>query len=485
MGAPIVTYLLLLSLFLYGYGHANTVVPVPEDSTSTSPSGGKAISINVGLNMAMRGFNRFILKDEYARINLSSMGDNLKTRPVWDTNRFSTNFIGHSYHGSMYFNSARANGLDLYQSSVVTAAGSLMWEYLMETKPPSRNDLWATTAGGTALGEALFRFSDLILDNRATGLERVGRELLAGILAPTRLITRLTTGEAWKTGRFKGNILYASPYSLELYFGETTTGVADRDLNLWRSAMGTELQYGELFETIVEKPYEWFRLAGEAHIGNGCFRLSQVNTIGLLFNKELFHNNETWVTAGLFQHFNYYDLNRVINKDGVIPLYLSEAASIGPGIIIQKRKDRRKAQIEVHLSGIILGAGTSDHFKLEDRDYNFGSGFSLKLYSSLEFKQKLTISLFSENYLLFSWKGVDDYEVLEHLTINEIDFLNVQGDKSSSRLCLLGLNMKYRLNERTHIILKARHLTRNTTYKYFPNVNYSSNELFFGIGMNV
>ncbi len=74
----------------------------------------------------------------------------------------------------------------------------------METKPPSHNDLWATTVGGAALGEILFWWTDLILDNRTTGLERAGRELLAGILSPTQLITRLTTGEAWKTGQSKG-----------------------------------------------------------------------------------------------------------------------------------------------------------------------------------------------------------------------------------------------------------------------------------------
>jgi len=137
--------------------------------------------------MAMRGFNRIVLEDEYAQINLRSMRNNMNTLPVWDTNRFTTNLIGHPYHGSMYFNSARANGFEFYQSSLVTAAGSLMWEYLMETKPPSHNDLWATTVGGTALGEMVFRLSDLILDNRATGAERLGRELLAGILSPTRL----------------------------------------------------------------------------------------------------------------------------------------------------------------------------------------------------------------------------------------------------------------------------------------------------------
>ena len=374
--------------------------------------------------------------------------------------------------------------MGFYQSSSVSMAGSLMWEYLMETKPPSQNDLWATTIGGTALGEALFRFSDLVLDNRTTGLERAGRELLAGILAPTRLITRLTTGEAWRTGPSRGNLLHVPSYWLKLHFGETATGVADGSLSLWRSVMGIELLYGELFETVAGKPYDWFRLTGEICVGDGYLHLSQVNTLGLMLNKELLHDNETRVTAGLFQHFNYYDL-KVGTNDNAAPLYISEAAAIGPGIIVQKKKNKSTVQFAAHLSGIILGASTSDHFKLEDRDYNFGSGFSLKLSSSLKFKQRLTISLFSEDYFLFSWKGVDDYEALRQLTINEIDFLNLQGDKSSVWLNLLGLTVKYRLNKRTHVVLRARSFNRKTTYTYFPDVKHSSNELFLGMGVNV
>lgn len=519
MKTAVVIYFVLLSLSLYGQGRTDSIVAIPTHSTGPTSSGtrehvsandekftttadltfvsfsliekkrGKAVSINVGLNMAMRGFNRFVLEDEYAQINLGSMRNNINTLPVWDTNRFTTNLAGHPYHGSMYFNSARANGFEFYQSSLVTAAGSLMWEYLMETKPPSHNDLWATTVGGAALGEVLFRWSDLILDNRTTGLERAGRELLAGILSPTRLISRLINGEAWKTGQFRGNILYMPPYLLELYSGETMTVVHGTDANLWSTTLGTGLQYGEQFGVLIEKPYEWFQTTGEAMIGNEGFHLTQVSILGPLFNKALFHNEETWITGGLFQHFNYYDIkktgNNNNNNNSTTTLYISEAAAVGPGVIVLKKKSEVKTQFGAHLSGIILGASTSDHFKLEDRDYNFGSGFSLKLSSSFQFRQKLLFALYAENYMLFSWKGVNDYEKLKNLTTDEIDFLNVQGDKSRVRLHLLGLNMKYRLNENTHLIFRARHFTRYTMYKYFPNVDHNSDEFFFGIGMYV
>ena len=70
-----------------------------------------------------------------------------------------------------------------------------MWEFFMETEAPSPNDMLATTFGGVALGEITFRVSDLFIDNRTSGWERAGRELLAGIISPMRAINRLITGE--------------------------------------------------------------------------------------------------------------------------------------------------------------------------------------------------------------------------------------------------------------------------------------------------
>jgi len=70
MKSVIVTYFLLSTILVQGYGQVDSVVAnihsiqnsisIPERNT------GKAVSIEVGLNMAMRGFNCFFLEDEYA-----------------------------------------------------------------------------------------------------------------------------------------------------------------------------------------------------------------------------------------------------------------------------------------------------------------------------------------------------------------------------------------------------------------------------------
>jgi hypothetical protein len=68
----------------------------------------------------------------------------------------------------------------------------------MEKDPPSFNDLIFTTVGGTYLGETLFRISSRILDDRARGLERAGRELLGFVLNPAGGLTRLLSGQVFR-----------------------------------------------------------------------------------------------------------------------------------------------------------------------------------------------------------------------------------------------------------------------------------------------
>ncbi len=116
------------------------------------------------------------------------------------------------------------------------------------------------------------------------------------------------------------------------------TVVHSTDANLWSTTLGTELQYGELYGALVEKPYEWFRATGEAMIGDERFYLTQMSILGLLFNKALFQNENTWVTGGLFQHFNYYDIKQAGNNNSTTTLYISEAAAIGRESLCKKEE---------------------------------------------------------------------------------------------------------------------------------------------------
>ena len=61
----------------------------------------------------------------------------------------------------MYHGFARSAGFNYWESAGYTFAGSALWEIVGETTQPSINDQVASGIGGTFLGEALFRMSNL------------------------------------------------------------------------------------------------------------------------------------------------------------------------------------------------------------------------------------------------------------------------------------------------------------------------------------
>src|SRR5262249_16932211 len=131
----------------------------------------------VGLSM----FDRAFLDSRTYGSDPGTIWKNLRTAPVFDTDPFDINQIGHPYHGSFYYGLARSAGLNYWESLGYTLLGSFVWETAGETGPPSINDYVTTTIGGSFVGEALFRMSSLLLEG---GGETPGfwRELGAAVL---------------------------------------------------------------------------------------------------------------------------------------------------------------------------------------------------------------------------------------------------------------------------------------------------------------
>lgn len=107
-------------------------------------NGVKAATYVFATNIGVWTFDRFIL-DELCPHQPEYDERNIKTGFVWDNDMFSTNLFAHPYHGGTYFNSARSNGMNFWQSVPYAVGGSLMWEYLMENEPGAINDFVATT----------------------------------------------------------------------------------------------------------------------------------------------------------------------------------------------------------------------------------------------------------------------------------------------------------------------------------------------------
>ena len=140
-------------------------------------------------------FNHFVRDAEWAEISPAVWWTNLQNPWQWDNNAFLNNQFSHPYHGSLYYNVARTNGFNFWESSLWSFGGSFMWEIMGEQWAPAPNDLLNTGMGGITLGEMLYRASSMVLDNRATGFERTMREIGGFALDPVRGFNRLLDGQ--------------------------------------------------------------------------------------------------------------------------------------------------------------------------------------------------------------------------------------------------------------------------------------------------
>jgi hypothetical protein len=92
----------------------------------------------------------------------------------------------------------------------------------MESGPaccyPSVNDVVTTTLGGIAVGEVLWRLSNVLLDDSSSGLERALRETGALVVNPAYGVHRLASGDAFADG--------AAPATPHEVWGELSAGAS-------------------------------------------------------------------------------------------------------------------------------------------------------------------------------------------------------------------------------------------------------------------
>lgn len=439
-----------------------------------------------GVNMFVWGFDRFIMDADFAQINGKSIKRNFRKGPVWDTDKFSTNLVAHPYHGSLYFNAARSNGMNFWQSIPYAAGGSLMWEFFMETEYPSINDLLATTFGGVALGEMTYRLSDLFIDHRTTGSERVGREILSGVISPIRALNRMITGDMWKTMPSKGRAFRSVPVTFVVGAGPRfLADPEDSEHGVTSMNVSLSLNYGSPHDDEYYSPYEWFKMNASLEFFSKQPLVSQVNLVGSLWGKNVWTKGSRALTVGLFQHFDYYD-SQLKTKNGqeVVPYRISEAAAVGGGLIYKKSSPSDKVDVfaDFYLNGIILGASLSDHFMLDERDYNLGSGYSTKGFFGLIYNKRWVFTLNSENYHIFTWKGYEpgiDWSAIDPET------LNAQGDKGNARLTVFSTQLGYFSSKKWNVTLTNRWFSRETQYKYYEDVNTSTTDVMLTLGISL
>ena len=438
----------------------------------------EAFAINVGVQC----FDQFVMNEEFAKISFHSIKHNIETGFVWDNDQFSTNLFAHPYHGGLYFNAARSHGMNFWESVPYSFCGSLMWETTCEIEPPAINDLMATTFGGIAIGEVTHRVSNLVFDDRLSGFPRFMREFLGTLICPIKGLNRILSGDAWRVrGKYyKYHDYQRCPVSFSASAGYRY--LADNN-TLFRGEgnpyVRFNLVYGDPFDSETTKPYDYFTLDATFGLSSNQPLITGLHLLGRLWSVPVEVSKGTEMEFGIFQHFNYYDSQPVKDGTSLVPYRISEAASFGPGIIYRFPQVGNLTRFEqrVFLDGILLGGSLTDHYNVIDRDYNMGSGYSVKAISFMEFGKVATFQIGADYYRIFTWKG---YEGKDLATTDPL-YLNAQGDKGNASLLVLNARFGLALSNRLNLDFNVSNYWRDTHYSYHDDVKSKTFDMSLGL----
>jgi hypothetical protein len=331
---------------------------------------GQAAVINVFVNRV----DAWVFNQDWARAGTRAWGKNLKLGWEWDEDAFPTNMFAHPYHGSLYFNSGRSNGLGYFEAVPISFFGSWSWEYFGETYRPSLNDWFMTSFGGITLGEMFHRISSSIRDNGDRGRSRTWRELAALPMDPIGGLNRIVRGEWKRVGR---NPPEHDPGSYVLRVGAgarfaegliSDSGVAKM------GAVVVDLLYGDQFAQEYKDPFDVFG-ARLVLSSNGGFQTLRAS--GRLYGSNL--NNPTKRIRHVLAVNQRYDY------------YKNPAQSIGGqsveiGVNSRWRFGSKGYGLRTSLffDFVVLGAIDAPGTGLGERTYDFGPGAGSRWEIALE-----------------------------------------------------------------------------------------------------
>jgi hypothetical protein len=439
----------------------------------------------VGLNLGVWAVDRYVANGDFARISWKTMRHNLKTGFVWDNDQFVTNLFAHPYHGGLYYNAARTNGMSIGQSALFATGGSLMWEFLMENELPSLNDFIATPVGGLGLGEIAFRLSNLLIDSRTGGWERFGRELLAFTVNPVQGVNRLISGEAWKMHTYSGKAIESQPIRFTVSGGYR--GLYDsRDTRIDNAGyLDFGLLYGDIFSRENERPYDAFTIGFTMNMLTKQPVFSNINLVGALWGKTVPNRNPKLdMRWGVYQHFDYYNSNTIVNEPNTDMYRLAEAAAFGlGGQLMYRFTDRTAFVSSAFLNAVLLGGSITDYYKVDERDYNISSGFGSKLNLNMVISEKIGLSVNAENYQFYTWNPSDDNDPEQQSGSSNPKYPNLRGDEGHTSFTVIKQSFKYAFKKRYFVTASSSVYLRYSNYVAYPNVHTEIFDSRVGIGV--
>jgi hypothetical protein len=398
-----------------------------------------------GSNLAVWGFFRYAEQESYSRISFKAIEDHLKTGFWWDEDGFLGNQFNHPYHGSVYFNSARSNGLGFWESALYAFGGSAMWELFMEVEPPSYNDIINTPVSGVIFGEITFRSTNLILDPSKRGFDRVLREASALLLNPVRGFNRVFSGEMWRTGSPSSNPDYKLWLSLggnDLFYNRTI--FENHGYGLAR----LDMEYGELMAASRHKdPFDYFSVRVEMGFSGNDDMLGIVAS-GVLWDKTVTLSDHSSSVLGIYKEFDLHN-NLICHLTATsVAFRLTNVVPISAASALQS---------SVSISGVFMGGVNSQYASVYHEQYNMGPGASANVSTALRFQDFGSVYLNYKRFWLHTLNGADGDEFIG----------------------LLNLGTNYSVTNATTIGLDLVLYERYSIYEHFPSVNSAISSIHF------
>jgi hypothetical protein len=324
------------------------------------------------VNVVINRFDAWIFQHDWAMVRPSDWSRNLRLGWEWDEDSFGTNMFSHPYHGGLYFNTARSNGLEYWEAIPFAFLGSFTWEYFGERYRPSLNDFIMTSFGGITLGEVFHRIGASIRDNTAAGGQRTLREIAALPFDPIAGFNRLVRGEWNEAGP---NPAEHTPqgYLLRISTGArfaADSGFVDQ-VNTTSSAptLIADLVFGDPIFKPYARPFEVLAVRAQLSQG-GAGGLNRLHASGRVYARNI--NRAEARHRHVFAVNQRYDyLNNPAHRFG--------AQSVELGIHSRWRLSRTTAlRTQAFVDGIVLGALDAPLSGAGERTYDFGPGVGFR-----------------------------------------------------------------------------------------------------------
>ena len=508
----LIALLLLLTALLPIHAEETPVdsLSVPQEEESLLKPLGETVLINA----VVWSWDHFVGNRGWADVRWKHIKQNLKSNFVLDTDSYSGNQFSHPYHGSIFFNASRYHGNNYYVSMAYPLVGSITWEYFCETNLPSYNDFLSTGVGGSIIGEAAHRASDLIFDNTKTGLNRVFREIAGTLVNPARGYHRLFSGEMFRVASNPGKRVASEPFTFQVgtyYRHQHELAGKLRNKNL--ATLDFYLDYGDRFEPRSRQvPFQYFSTHLSVNVAESNPTFSDLDIRGRLYGwtfsssarqasssspqTSTLKDSGAWRhDFAIFQNYRYIDNygEKGEKRAGNYPLiseafsfglsFASERESLSPNSSPEERKERKGLRTstffhDFSVNGIGFGGTTADYFR--PRYYNFAAGFSLRdqirfsfTLGSPEARHPLRLTIGNDFYFarLFVPNGGTD---LGHRS------RYYWGDRGNNSITLNRSYLLCRLSSTLQAVAEYTHYYRRSNYSYLPTVHVESNEFRLG-----